>query len=228
MDTTRLENLVNDLFSLEVNTIVKQGMIATKMPNPAHALIDIAIDYGVALRRLGGDPGPSEGEASFQVFDDLREGASKRARVLQGLSEDKDVAKSQVPKALTDSEAADVLLLCRIRDSSDLLKVLFLKSPRGTKTRFDRQSANDFEPGQLPLNDRQRLILRKAWEIGTEEVVLQTSVYLDGDVVSRLRPDYAAPEKNGFLQAHQRAVDTSITFWRALVDVVRSMFGRSL
>ena len=37
MDTTRLENLVNDLFSLEVNTIVKQGMIATKMPNPARS-----------------------------------------------------------------------------------------------------------------------------------------------------------------------------------------------
>lgn len=228
MDTTRLENLVNDLFSLEVNTIVKQGMLATKMPNAAHALIDLAIDYGVALRRLGGDPGPSESVASYQAFHDLREGASKRARVLQGMSEDKAVAKTQAPKALGEKEAADLLLLCRIRDTSDLLKAFFLASPRGEKTSFTRDSANDFEPGQLPLTDKQRLTLRKAWEIGTEEVVLQTSVYLDGDVVSRIRPDYALPEKQGFLEAHQRAVNTSIGFWRALVDVVRSMFGRGL
>lgn len=226
MDTTRLENLITDLFSLEVNTIIKQGMLATKMPNPAHALIDVAIDYSIALCRLGGEPGNAEGEASFRVFDELREGAARRARALQGLSEDKAVAKTQMPKSLSDSAAADVLLLCRIRDTSDQLKDIFGKSPGGKATRFDRNSANDFQPEQLPLTDKQRLVLRKAWEIGTEEVVLQTSVTLDGDVVSRIRPDYAMPEKRGFIEAHQRGVDTSIAFWKALVNVVRAMFGR--
>ena len=227
MDTTRLENLINDLFSLEVNTIIKQGMLATKMPNPAHALIDVAIDYSIALCRLGGEPGTSEGEASFRVFDDLRQGAARRARALQGLSEDKAIAKTQMPKPLSDSAAADVLLLCRIRDTSDQLKDIFAKSPGGQATSFDRNTANEFRPEQLPLTDRQRLVLRKAWEIGTEEVVLQTSVTLDGDVVSRIRSDYASPEKRGFIEAHQRGVDTSIAFWKALVGVVRSMFGRA-
>lgn len=226
MDTTRLENLINDLFSLEVNTIVKQGMMATKMPNSAHALIDIAIDYSVALCRLGGSPGVGDSKASYQVFHDIREGASARARVLQGLSQDKAVAKTQLPKALSDREAADVLLLCRIRDTCDLLKDIFLKSPLGKATEFTRDSANDFQPEQLPLTDRQRMVLRKAWEIGTEEVVLQTSVTLDGDVISRIRPDFATPERRGFLEAHQRGVDTSIAFWKALVGVVRTMFGR--
>ncbi|MFZ5891742.1 MAG: hypothetical protein ACOY0T_11865 [Myxococcota bacterium] len=228
MDASRLESLITDLFSLEVNTIVKQGMIATKMPNPAHALIDLAVDYAVTVRRLGGDPGAFDGEASFAVFDALREGASRRARVLQGLDADKAAAKYQSPKALSDAEAAEVLMLCRIRDTSDLLKALFLKSPGGKKTHFNRDSANGFQPNQLPLSDRDRLMLRKAWEVGTEEVVLQTSVYLDGDVVSRIRPDYALPDKQGFLDAHQRGVNTSIAFWKGLVDVVRSMFGRGL
>lgn len=226
MDTTRFESLINDLFSLEVNTIVKQGMMATKMPNPAHALIDIAIDYSVALCRLGGNALSSDSEASYQAFDELRESASARARELQGLSKDKAIAKTQLPKALSDREAADVLLLCRIRDTSDLLKEIFTKSPGGKATQFKRDSANDFRPEQLPLTDQQRMVLRKAWEIGTEEVVLQTSVTLDGDVVSRIRPDFATPEKRGFLEAHQRGVDTSITFWKALVGVVRAMFGR--
>jgi len=225
MDTTRLENLVNDLFSLEVNTIVKQGMMATKMPNLAHALIDLAIDYGVTLKRMGASIGEVEGEASAQIFDELRELASAEARVLQGLPRDKAQAKSsaQKPRALDDRQASQLLLLCRIRDTSDMLKVLI---PAGV--RFTRDSANAFEPSQLPLTDRQRLTLRKAWEVGTEEVVLQTSVYLDGDVISRLRPDYALPEKQGFLEAHQRAVNTSIAFWRSLVDVVRSMFARGV
>ncbi|HET9932580.1 MAG TPA: hypothetical protein VFQ35_17880 [Polyangiaceae bacterium] len=228
MDTTRLENLINDLFSLEVNTIVKQGMMATKMPNAAHALIDLAIDYSVTLCRLGAEnPMPGDSEASYRVFHDIREVASKRARVIQGLSEDKELAKTQMPKALSDRESADVLLLCRIRDTCDQLKQIFAKSPGGEATRFDRGSANDFRPEQLPLTDRQRLVLRKAWELGTEVVVLQTSVTLDGDVVSRIHPDYAEPEKRGYLEAHQRGVDTSIAFWKTLVGIVRSLFGRA-
>jgi hypothetical protein len=223
MDTSRLESLVNDLFSLEVNTIVKHGMMATKMPNVAHALIDLAIDYAVTLKHLGASTEEVKGEASAEIFHALRELASAEAREAQGLPRDKELAKmsNQAPKRLEDDEAARLLMLCRIRDTSDTLKALM---PGGVS--FNRDTANAFQPSQLPLTDRQRLALRKAWEIGTEEVVLQTSVYLDGDVISRLRPDYALPEKQGFLDAHQRGVNTSIAFWKSLVDVVRSMFGR--
>jgi hypothetical protein len=236
-DQNRLENLLNDLFSLEVNTILKQGMMATKMPNAAHALIDIARDYAYELNRLDPakwqelpntvehvppPPGPQSGppldDALGETFHQLRTRAARAARALQGLPRDEEAAEKALPTAkLTDAENANLLLLCRIRDTSDQLKGLV---PEGRS--FNRQNADD---EVIPLDDRQRLVLRKAWEIGTEQVVMQTVVYLDGDVITRIRPDIAEGNRRDLLDVHQKGVDTSMAFWRHLVDVVRSIVG---
>jgi hypothetical protein len=218
----RLENLLNDLFSLEINTIFKQGMTATKMPNAAHALIDIARDYALGLNRL--DPATWEElpdkvshDDSEETFDQLRTRAAEAARAVQGLSRDAKVAEKETPANLNDAEQANLLLLCRIRDTSDQLKGLV---PKGTS--FNRQTADN---ELIPLDDRQRLVLRKAWELGTEQVVMQTVVYLDGDVITRIRPDLAEGNRRDLLDVHQKGVDTSMAFWRHLVDVVRSIVG---
>jgi hypothetical protein len=228
----RLEALLENLFSLEVNTIVKENMTATKMPNTAHALLDVGRDYALSLCRLRA-PKPLPDWISLEVLDDLRTRAQARANVIQGLPADSAQAQTAPDpgKDLTDEEAADLLLLYRIRDTSDQLKGLFLDdrgAPRqgeeGKPLRFDRARANVFTDADLPLTDQQRLLLRKAWEISTEEVVMQTVIYLDGDVITRIRGDYARPDKRAMLEVHQAAVSTSISFWRGLVDVVRSIF----
>jgi hypothetical protein len=66
---------------------------------------------------------------------------------------------------------------------------------------------------------RDTAMLRKMWEIGTEEVVAQTVVHLDGDVVTRFRrgldgPDQGAP----VMEAHRMGVDVALSSWRHLVD----------
>lgn len=206
-------------------------------PNVAHALIDVARDYGLALNRLGAEPSPLADVVRLSTFDDLRGRAVRRARVIQGLPEEQSQAHlaEQPSKELSDEEEANVLILCRIQDTSDQLKVLFLdgdgderKDGRSEPVSFNRASANTFTDADMPITDKQRLVLRKAWEIGTEAVVMQTVVYLDGDVITRIRPGYVKPEKRAMLDIHQKAVDTSISFWRTLVDVVRAIFGAAV
>jgi hypothetical protein len=234
MDTNRLEHLLSDLFSLEVNTIIKQGMTATKMPNLAHALIDVARDYGLALNRMGAEPADLPSDASLATFQALRHRASSHARKLEGLPDDaREAQRARTStKELTDEEGSKLLLLCRIRDTSDQMQALFLdtkgeprKDRRGMAVAFDRGAANAFADGDFALLDKHLLALRKAWELGTEEVVMQTVVYLDGDVITRVRADFASAENRPMLEVHQGAVNTSITFWRGLIDVVRSLFG---
>jgi hypothetical protein len=148
----------------------------------------------------------------------LRKRAADAARELQGLPRNEKAAEKALPTAkLTDAQNANLLLLCRIRDTSDQLKGLV---PAGRS--FNRQNA---DAEVIPLDDRQRLVLRKAWELGTEQVVMQTVVYLDGDVITRIRPDIAEGNRRDLLDVHQKGVDTSMAFWRHLVDVVRSIVG---
>ncbi len=66
-------------------------------------------------------------------------------------------------------------------------------------------------------------VVRKIWEVGTELVLVQTSVQLDGDVVTRISETLLSPEMAEthriILTAHQENVSTAISHWRSLVEV---------
>ncbi len=66
-------------------------------------------------------------------------------------------------------------------------------------------------------------VVRKIWEVGTELVLVQTSVQLDGDVVTRISETLLSKEMAEthriILAAHQENIATGLCHWRALVDV---------
>lgn len=47
-----LKDLADDLFHLEINTILKDGIEARKMPSAAHAMLDLLGDYAYWLQQL--------------------------------------------------------------------------------------------------------------------------------------------------------------------------------
>lgn len=73
----------------------------------------------------------------------------------------------------------------------------------------------------VELDDR--IAIRKTWEMGTEVVIAQTSISLDGDVVTRLSPDlvyndYNVEIRDMLLRIHRDSTSLGLTHWQALVD----------
>lgn len=76
--------------------------------------------------------------------------------------------------------------------------------------------------------------VRKIWEVGTELVLVQTAVQIDGDVVTRISESLLSTEMAEVhalvLKAHHENVATGLSHWRALVEVavelVTKVFGR--
>lgn len=69
------------------------------------------------------------------------------------------------------------------------------------------------------LDIRDTATLRKMWEVGIEEVVAQTVVQLDGDVVTRFRRAFDAPGHGApVMEAHRMGVDVALSSWRHLVE----------
>jgi hypothetical protein len=76
----------------------------------------------------------------------------------------------------------------------------------------------------LELRERDLVLIRKVWELSTEVIVMQTSIQVDGDVISRINSEYL--KEHYFLQLrdyHDKGVDIALQHWSNLVDVAKEL-----
>jgi len=212
----QLKTVFENLFHLEINTIIKDNMTGQKMPAPEHALVDLAAQYDFELTKYGSPRGeldtrePTGGPAEFERL---------RIRSAQLISE-----WSKDP-ALSSEQRSELYILCRIRDNADQLKSVFEAiAQRGKKVPDDLTHANA-DQNQVELLADEFLMLRKAWEIGVEQIAFQTVVQLDGDVVTRVQPRFAATSEQAIWKVHDMSLQASLSFWRQLVDVLEEFAG---
>ena len=68
--------------------------------------------------------------------------------------------------------------------------------------------------------------LRKIWEIGTEEIAMQTVIQLDGDVITRITPRHTTEshEDKVLQRIHSESVSLSMSYWGTLVQVASGFF----
>jgi len=69
------------------------------------------------------------------------------------------------------------------------------------------------------------LLVRKAWDIGTETVLLQTALQIDGDLVMRVSSALDEEKRAFFSDLHKSMVEIGIRQWTALFDLARSLVG---
>lgn len=82
----------------------------------------------------------------------------------------------------------------------------------------------EFYQEPLILTTDQLALLRKIWEVGIEEIAMQTVVQLDGDVVTRILGKYAREDFAILHKLHNQGVSTALGFWKDLVGLVKDFF----
>jgi hypothetical protein len=184
----RFGDIVRGLVSLEVNTIVKEGMSATRMGAPLVALSEIAARYAKWLQKNGSqceDPPDPVTPAYLSAL----------------------VTEARAVKVAHPGAEGVAVMATRIERSSSHLKAI-----------FDKITGPDPEPDEI-------VQLRKVWEIGTEEVVMQTVFWIDGDAVQRVHPAYADGAHERLLAVHSAGVGVALSYWRSLGELLVSLFN---
>ncbi len=77
--------------------------------------------------------------------------------------------------------------------------------------------------------------LRKIWELGTDRVIAQTLVQIDGDTITRFQRDVGEEDRKYLLEIHNQSVRTAVQQWNILFDtfvklfdgIVDRIFGRT-
>jgi hypothetical protein len=329
----RIKRLVDDLTSLEINTIRRAEMTGESMPDPRHALYDIATQYNTALngllagderRTTGGNPKSvvavrftqaayRRGEAAMLAVTvqdgrgSPRSNQHVRAMIRSGphmvamepASKDPDAARARMQagqrdpgtliEAKTDSHGGAFLLMSVPQDahagacvSLEVADVSIeieipLTQIRGDLATFhylnkraneapDRShwlvrrielhsirlasllqsiphpdgkgcDANDHsrralngvaesgddapaKPKPLRLAAPELVLIRKIWELGCEQIVMQTVVQLDGDVVTRLSADIESDQHQLIHRLHADGVRVATHSWQFLVETL--------
>jgi len=79
----------------------------------------------------------------------------------------------------------------------------------------------------LDLTTDQIARIRKAWEIGTEQIVMQTVIQLDGDITTRISENFAKNPNQTILKIHNDSIATSTGFWTSLFKAFAEITGET-
>jgi hypothetical protein len=208
----KLGDLAGALLTLEVNTIVKAGMSAQKMPGVEAALVLIAQAYGQFLldKRNGLSPMITDGEPTRALADS--DVAAGDQTAFEHLRDAADAIMRSGPLSADDERGP---ILARIKsNSAQIARLLTGADPK--------------KPSQ-----ELTILVHKAWDLGTEQVVMQTCVQVDGDVITRLSPammsndpDRFGPIDPGFISLiHNNALTAATAQWRSLFDLAADLLG---
>ncbi len=69
------------------------------------------------------------------------------------------------------------------------------------------------------------VLVRKMWDIGTETVLAQTSVQVDGDVVTRISPLMEESQRDFLITLHESSLKIGLGQWQALFSLVTSLIS---
>lgn len=216
----KIKKIAEDVLSLEINTILSDNIEGIKMPDPRHALLDIAKGYDLRLTFIGAErmklPEKHNDFGGWEAFHQLRERANKEILRIEG---DKD---------LNNETRANLNILYRIKDKSDQIKGLLAGKNSVWVQGLSREQINENNVKySLPLSPSELVLIRKAWELGTEEIAMQTVIQLDGDVITRIQRNYATPDhvNETIHKLHNEGVSKSIFFWKELIGIIGDFFN---
>lgn len=143
-------------------------------------------------------------------------------------------------------QPGDISVVQRIRGNCDQIKAILerlRKDPAWKPYLWDAppSSINQLRPTgkgksrfqlvsmEMPTQDAPRLDaddatrIRKIWEVGIERIVAQTTIQIDGDVITRVQEEMSDSRTRNVLQIQQSGVDTGVRYWTTLLDIAERL-----
>ena len=260
MPESYFKKLAEDLLNIEINTIVKSDMSATKLPSSRRqALYELAADYHAKLEQYRVRAPAYWVYAGMRSFGELRDRAKEGAREYEkkigtsplddhpGLREKikmleriqyqssqvvgmfkrleqkvKNKTAKQTPGYLSAPEPK------KLEELEKLDKNERAATDKGSQlwnNDIDRSDMNEVPDLELTPDDV--TLIRKAWEIGTQQIQLQTVIQVDGDVATYISESFLRSSDKRLLTIHNDSIVTAVGFWQSLVKTLGEIVGKA-
>lgn len=213
-----VSKLLDDLTHLEINTIIKKGMTSAPQPEEIEEVLSVLLsDY---KERLGIIHNRNTIEKDI-IVEDIKSYLDLYV-VLHDLGEYMDKEKIWL-------EDRDYMIILRMKSFCKYLE------SRAGDIKFSQRNGiadqktiytvnmSEFAKFRLEMNSRDRVMIKRLYDLGTERIVMQTRFGIDGDVITRIEENFANKPKQVVLDLHEKHTDLSVKYWQSLVNIVKDL-----
>lgn len=260
MSESYFKKLAEDLLNIEINTIVKSDMSATKLPSSRRqALYELASDYHAKLEEYRVRAPVYWEYAGIRSFGELRDRAKEGAQIYEESArtaspddqpnlrekmkmleriqyqssqivgmfkrleqQAKNKATKGIPGYLSAPEPKKLEELKKLDQKE---KALSDKGSQLWNNDVERSDMNEIS--DLELTPDQVTLIRKVWEIGTQQIQLQTIIQVDGDVATYISEAFLRSINKTLLTIHNDSIVTAVGFWQSLVKTFGEIAGKA-
>jgi len=236
---TLISTLFDDLTHLEINTIIKDGMVAAAPQNTVEDVAEKLLDrYLIKLRVI---ISRNDLELNTGVIDRLKDCYSFQ-RLDQALNYYTDVL-DQEEERLAEKDYIIILRMksfCAfVKSKGDSISVAIRDATANLNGKSGALNLYTVRIGQLAtaaatrkamlvIETRDKIKLKRFLDLGTESIVMQTRFALDGDVTTRIEKDFANQPKQLVIDSHDKSIEISIGYWKSIVTIVGNLFKSGL
>lgn len=225
---------LDDVSERQVNTIIAtDGILGRTMGHELSGLVQITNSYFRALKAGGFDVLPpdkivenKQKSKQDEDYETLLVDAFDKNSAMKGNSAAFGVLETLAAHALDEASVGNPnrIVYQRIASMSSQLKSIVRPFEdevddamwSGARSRNVVLPILEFEP-------EQRAVIVKAWELGTSKVAIQTTISLDGDLVTRIAPEYLDKSGEVVRSIHSEAVRISINTWESLLKGIMQL-----
>ena len=94
-----------------------------------------------------------------------------------------------------------------------------------TRSEISQSLETSENPEQGVLDSDAAIRLRKIWELGTDNIIAQTIVHIDGDTVTRFQRGMSQDTLTYYMNIHNQGIDTAVKQWRTLFEAFTALIG---
>jgi len=226
---TVFAKILDDLTTLEINTIIKKGMNAASPPEDIAETLKMLLDrYKMRMNRI-----VYHNSDVFDRYDDPEKDFSEHRSYKEFHDHLKECKQKLDERGKSGVRIEDIdytrinrmLYFCnfireRSTDEAHAMKVI---NPPGTGKTLYETDLYSTDNLKIFTGTRDRVKINRYYDLADERIVMQTRFGIDGDVVTRIEEDFSAKPKKLVLDIHNEHTNLSVNYWKSLIEIAKGI-----